>query len=72
MENSIDPNVDIVMRQTNYSIEEAVSLLQLYNNDVAKVIRSYLIGDKPIANTSTTKPLSFNQQMLQQKIFLNC
>ena len=54
----------LVMRQTNYSYEEATEQLSLHNNDVTKIIRLYLNNGKPAEQTK--KPLSINQQIYKE------
>jgi hypothetical protein len=58
-------NIDIIMRQTNYTSEEAAIQLQLHNNDLNKVIRLYLNNGVSIAPT-VNKPLSMNQQIYKE------
>ena len=54
----------LVMRQTNYSYEEATQQLSLHNNDVTKIIRLYLNNGKPAEQMK--KPLSINQQIYKE------
>ena len=59
-------NIEIIMRQTDYTYEEARNKLQLHNNNITEVIRLYL---KP--ETSDTSPeikpqLSMNQQIYKE------
>ena len=61
----IDDNVQIVMRQTDYTLEEATILLQLNNNDVIKVIRLYLNKGTPNKQIEN-KPLTINQQIYKE------
>ena len=58
-----DSNTQIIMRQTNYTNEEAVLQLQLYNNDISKVIRAYLSTNNMPSSTQT---LSLNQQIYKE------
>ena len=54
----------LVMRQTNYSYEEATQQLSLHNNDVTKIIRLYLNNGLP--TDQIKKPLSINQQIYKE------
>ena len=54
----------LVMRQTNYSYEEATQQLSLHNNDVTQIIRLYLNNGKPAEQMK--KPLSINQQIYKE------
>ena len=58
-------NIEIIMRQTDYSYEEAKNKLQLHNNNITEVIRLYL---KPeTSDTPEIKPqLSMNQQIYKE------
>jgi hypothetical protein len=58
-------NIEIVMRQTNYTSEEAKAQLQLYNNDINKIIRLYLNNGVPNVQV-TYKQLSMNQQIYKE------
>ena len=54
--------VEIVLRQTDYTREQAFSKLQEYNNDLTKVIKMYL-G----ASSEKVKPVtSVNQQIYSE------
>lgn len=55
----------MVMRQTNYTYDEATQQLQLHNNDVTKIIRLYLTNGQPI-HKPEQKPLSVNQQIYKE------
>jgi hypothetical protein len=57
--------IKIVMRQTEYSYEEASSLLQIHNNDINAVIRLYLNQDTSKIIVEST-PLSINQQIYKE------
>ena len=54
----------LVMRQTNYSYEEATEQLLLHNNDITQIIRLYLNNGKPAEQMK--KPLSINQQIYKE------
>jgi len=58
-------NIEIIMRQTDYTYEETRNKLQLYNNNITEVIRLYL---KPeTSGTPEIKPqLSMNQQIYKE------
>ena len=58
-------NIQIIIRQTNYTYEEAKQQLAIHNNDIPEVIRLYL---KPNSCTTApeTKPLSMNQQIYKE------
>lgn len=58
----IDKALDVVLKQTNYSKEEATNKLKQFNCNAESVIRDYL-GIQLIKNT---KPKSFNQEIYKQ------
>jgi hypothetical protein len=54
-------DIDMILRQTNYSTQEAIEKLKLFNNDVIKVIKDYHgIQDKE------DKVTSVNQEKFKQ------
>ena len=55
--------INLVMRQTDYTEEEAVDRLKKWNNNYINVIKEYLNPDfdKP---TQKSKPKTLNQQMM--------
>lgn len=53
--------IELVMRQTNYTKEEALQYLNEANGDIHAVIRMYLTGSKSIAVKNEKK--SVNQQI---------
>ena len=59
-------NIDIILRQTNYSKEEAREKLVEYNNDYIVVIKAYL-GVKKDADKPEIK--SVNQEIYKQMRF---
>ena len=63
---SLSNNIDIILRQTNYSEEEAREKLFEYNNDYIAVIKSYL-GVKKVAAKPEIK--SVNQEIYKQMRF---
>jgi hypothetical protein len=48
-------STDVVMRQTNYTREEAEAQLRACNNDVKTVVRAYLARDMATAAPMATK-----------------
>ena len=61
-EDDINKHLDIVLKQTNYSKEEAIVKLKLFNCDYMKVLKDY-IG---IVNKNEEKPKSLNQEIYKQ------
>ena len=61
----VDSNIQIVMRQTDYTYEEAKKQLDINNNNITEVIRLYL---KPNISSikSENKQLSMNQQIYKE------
>jgi hypothetical protein len=61
----VDSNIQIVMRQTDYTYEEAKNHLEINNNNITEVIRLYL---KPniCSLPSESKQLSMNQQIYKE------
>uniref|UniRef100_A0A6C0ES11 Uncharacterized protein n=1 Tax=viral metagenome TaxID=1070528 RepID=A0A6C0ES11_9ZZZZ len=60
---TIDKMVDVILRQTNYTKEEAMCKLKESNYDCLLVIRTYFgISDKP----KTNKVSSINQEIYKQ------
>ena len=56
-------NIDIILRQTNYSKEEAREKLLEYNNDYIAVIKAYLGVKKEVNKPDIT---SVNQEIYKQ------
>jgi hypothetical protein len=56
-------NIDIIMRQTNYTEEEASNKLKEYKDNVETVIREYITGDAVKRAAALQKPTTFNQQI---------
>jgi hypothetical protein len=58
-------HIEVILRQTDYTFEQAREKLSEHNNDYMAVIRSYLkqglTSTNPIA-----KPLSMNQQIYKE------
>ena len=58
-------HIEVILRQTDYTFEQAREKLLEHNNDYMAVIRSYLkqglTSTNPIA-----KPLSMNQQIYKE------
>ena len=62
----MDAKVQIVIRQTNYTEEEARQKLTLHNYDEIKCIKEYLgIGDDSNTKNSSSIP-SVNQQIYKE------
>lgn len=63
-EDDIEKHIEIVMKQTNYTREESVNKLKLFNCDYMKVIRDYMgLPDKTI---NSKKIKSVNQEIFRQ------
>jgi len=58
----LNDKIEMILRQTDYTYEEANKLLLENNNDVMAVIRLYL--KPPVSNE--VKPLSMNQQIYKE------
>jgi len=56
-------NIDIVLRQTNYTKEIAIQKLQEHNNNTINVIKEYM-GVKPAEKKTPVK--SLNQEIYRQ------
>lgn len=56
-------NIDIVLRQTNYTKEIAIQKLQIHNNNAIDVIKDYM-GIKPTEKKAPIK--SLNQEIYRQ------
>ena len=64
-EQAQEERIQVLLRHTNYTYDEAREKLIEHNNDYMAVIRSYLNqGMSPV--TPTTKPLSMNQQIYKE------
>ena len=62
----------MVMRHTNYTIEEAIEYLKKYNNNEINVIKNYL-GDTHTPPIHQLKIVSLNQEIYKQiRSKLNC
>jgi Zn-dependent oligopeptidase len=62
MEKATNENVDIVIRQTNYTSEEAVEKLKEFNENVEEVVKDYF-GIRPKVNN---RIVSYNQEIYKQ------
>ena len=64
-DNAANPSVQVIMRQTDYSIETAQQKLTEHNNDVMAVIREYM---NPMGKKNSPPPpkLSTNQQIYKE------
>lgn len=58
-----EKNIELILRQTNYTKEIALEKLQLHNNNVIDVIKDYM-GIKPTEKKAPIK--SFNQEIYKQ------
>lgn len=58
-------NVEIIMRQTNYTKEEAETKLSQHNNDIIKVVKEYLDIQEKKENNEDTKELPKNLQNIK-------
>ena len=66
-----DEHVQVVLRQTDYTNDEAREKLLLFNNDVLAVIRAYL-KQGLVIEAPLVKPLSMNQQIYKEiRTFMN-
>jgi hypothetical protein len=60
----IEKNVNLVISQTNYTRDEAINKLQLFNCDAMKVIRDYM--GIPDSSQKQNKIKSVNQEIFKQ------
>lgn len=60
---ALSNNIDIILRQTNYSKEEAREKLLEYNNDYIAVIKAYLGVKQDVPKPDIT---SVNQEIYKQ------
>ena len=63
MDNNNNNNVSIILRQTEYTEEEAIEKLKLWNDDVEEVVRDYF-GIKP--KVENKEIVSYNQEIYKQ------
>jgi hypothetical protein len=56
-------NIDLILRQTNYTKEIAIQKLEAHNNNAIDVIKEYM-GIKPAEKKAPIK--SFNQEIYRQ------
>lgn len=61
----VEKHVNMVVSQTNYTREEAIEKLQLFNCDPMKVIRDYM-GIPDPSQKHHTKVKSVNQEIFKQ------
>jgi hypothetical protein len=61
--NILDKDIDVILRQTNYSKELAMQKLELHNNNTINVIKEYM-GIKPTEKKAPIK--SLNQEIYKQ------
>lgn len=62
MSNELENNIEIILRQTTLSREEAIEKLNEYNNDYIKVIKFFM----GIKEKNTEKIVSVNQQIYKE------
>ena len=60
---NLDKDIDIILRQTDYSKEVAMQKLELHNNNAINVIKEYM-GIKPTEKKTPLK--SLNQEIYKQ------
>jgi hypothetical protein len=58
-------HIEVILRQTDYTFEQAREKLLEHNNDYMAVIRSYL-KQGLTSTTPMAKPLSMNQQIYKE------
>ena len=58
-------HIEVILRQTDYTFEQAREKLIEHNNDYMAVIRSYL-KQGLTSTTPIAKPLSMNQQIYKE------
>jgi len=58
-------HIEVILRQTDYTFEQAREKLLEHNNDYMAVIRSYL-KQGLTSTTLIAKPLSMNQQIYKE------
>jgi hypothetical protein len=59
-------NIQIIMRHTDYTYEDAKLQLQLHDNNINAVIRSYLKPDTSNQSPEIKPQLSMNQQIYKE------
>lgn len=64
-DSTIEDNIQIILRQTNYNYAEAKDKLLQNDNNYMVVIRLYL-NNGVLENTAVNKPLSLNQQTYKE------
>lgn len=62
MSNELENNIEIILRQTTLTREEAIQKLNEYNNDYVKVIKFFM----GIKEKNTEKIVSVNQQIYKE------
>ena len=65
MINNIDDDIEIIMKQTNYTYDQAFEKLSQHNFDKLKVIREYL-GINITPSVKNTPIKSINQEIYKQ------
>jgi hypothetical protein len=61
--------ISVILRQTDYTEEDAKKYLELYDGDCSKVIRKYLLGDKANEPVVEVKPDKIPAKNLNQEIY---
>jgi hypothetical protein len=64
--NTEQEHIQVILRQTDYTYEEAREKLLEHKHDYRAVIRSYLKQGMSSPATPETKPLSMNQQIYKE------
>jgi len=60
--NAIQPIIDIVVRQTNYTKEQVIDKMKEHNNNALLIIREYMTGNEKNVKKTTEKATT-NQQI---------
>jgi hypothetical protein len=58
--------VELVIRQTDYSREDAILKLELNNYNFHKVIKEYMSPEKDEENNNDKKKINVNQQIFKE------
>jgi hypothetical protein len=61
-----DEQIQFILRQTDYTSDEARTKLTEHKNDYMAVIRSYLKQGLALSTAPAIKPLSMNQQIYKE------
>lgn len=60
--NDAEENINIILRQTTLTRDEAIEKLNIFNNDYMKVIKDFM----GIDDTKREKQLTINQQIYKE------